>query len=328
MTSAVGGMLGQLYATNVGAQGAEAWRFVMFSVGVFSVLVGVANLFMAREPRRAHEIAGARRGAHNGNGESEGTGVRVRRVMSTTWQSVKMVLSVPTFVMIVVQGIVGTFPWNAIVFMTHYLQLIGMSGFSASFLMAGFLGATAVGGLLGGVIGDAVGSRFPLHGRILTAQFSVAIKLPFVVLLLRGLPLNGAPSTVATYGLVMFVMGILASWAAPACNNPIFAEIVPSTHRNLVYAFDRSFEGAIAACGAPIVGWLAQEFGYVGSVHVTGNPLLDLPNAHALSNALLVCLMIPWALCFCIYMGLHWTYKRDKENARVLEKQALQLEQC
>ncbi len=36
---------------------------------------------------------------------------------------------------------------------------------------------------------------------------------------------------------------MLTSWAAPACNNPLFAEIVPPDMRNLVYAFDRSFEG-------------------------------------------------------------------------------------
>ena len=33
--------------------------------------------------------------------------------------------------------------------------------------------------------------------------------------------------------------------------------------RTLVYAFDRSLEGALAACGAPLVGYLAQHaFGF------------------------------------------------------------------
>ena len=43
------------------------------------------------------------------------------------------------------QGIVGSTPWNAMVFFTLYLQLLGMSDFAASLLMAVFLGGTAVG---------------------------------------------------------------------------------------------------------------------------------------------------------------------------------------
>ena len=41
------------------------------------------------------------------------------------------------------------------------------------------------------------------------------------------------------YGGLLAVMGVLISWAAPACNNPIFAEIVPPHLRNMIYSFDR-----------------------------------------------------------------------------------------
>ena len=44
---------------------------------------------------------------------------------------------------------------------------------------------------------------------------------------------------------------------------PSFAQIVPPDLRNLVYAFDRSFEMAIAALAAPVVGILAEHvFGF------------------------------------------------------------------
>ena len=36
----------------------------------------------------------------------------------------------------------------------------------------------------------------------------------------------------------------------------MFADIVPEQLRSTVYAFDRSFEGAVAACAAPLVGKL------------------------------------------------------------------------
>ena len=61
------------------------------------------------------------------------------------------------------------------------------------------------------------------------------------------LPHNGDPTTVAMYGVTMVLCGLLKSWAAPACNNPVFAEIVPGHLRTLVYSFDRCQSGLIAA---------------------------------------------------------------------------------
>ena len=46
------------------------------------------------------------------------------------------------------QGIVGAIPWNALVFMTLYLQLLGFTDFQSSLLSAIFLGGTALGGAL------------------------------------------------------------------------------------------------------------------------------------------------------------------------------------
>lgn len=45
------------------------------------------------------------------------------------------------------QGIVGTTPWLALVFITLWLQLLGFSDFSASLLVAAFLAANAAGKL-------------------------------------------------------------------------------------------------------------------------------------------------------------------------------------
>lgn len=65
------------------------------------------------------------------------------------------------------------------VFLTLYFQLLGMSDFAASLQMALLLGSTALGGLLGGWIGDKAAMRYPDHGRILVCQFSVAVGIPF-----------------------------------------------------------------------------------------------------------------------------------------------------
>ena len=109
----------------------------------------------------------------------------------------------------------------------------------------------------------------------LVASILKQAKLP----LLQGLPLDGASGTVATYGLLLGCMGLLISWAAPACNNPIFAEIVPPHLRTMIYAFDRSFESAIAASAAPLVGILAEKvFGWeVGPPHPQSSPCTTCP---------------------------------------------------
>jgi hypothetical protein len=51
----------------------------------------------------------------------------------------------------------------------------------------------------------------------------------------QGLPYNGEPATIVLYGSVLVWMGLTISWAAPACNNPVFAEIVPPELRNMIY---------------------------------------------------------------------------------------------
>jgi hypothetical protein len=44
---------------------------------------------------------------------------------------------------------------------------------------------------------------------------------------------------------VITAFALLTAWPAPCCNNPAFAEIVPPAQRNLIYAFDRCFEGGL-----------------------------------------------------------------------------------
>ena len=79
----------------------------------------------------------------------------------------------------------GSIPWNALLFFTLYLQLIGMSDFSASLLVSLFFGAVALGNLLGGWVGDKAASRFPNAGRIAVTQFSVFIGIPLSWLLVK-----------------------------------------------------------------------------------------------------------------------------------------------
>lgn len=87
------------------------------------------------------------------------------------------------------------------------------------------------------------------------------------------------------------LLGLCCSWCG-VCNSVMFAEMVPESLRTQVYAFDRSFEGAVGACGAPLVGIVAERwFGFVGSVASAAAAEGErAAAAKALSNALYVCL--------------------------------------
>jgi hypothetical protein len=95
----------------------------------------------------------------------------------------------------------------------------------------------------------------------------------------------------------------------------------------------RSFEGALAALGAPLVGTIAQNvFHFPVNDHSyscrDGQPVSSgdeqrASKATALGNAMLLCMIIPWLLCLFIYAGLHWTYPKDR---RALPPRVLQRE--
>ena len=47
----------------------------------------------------------------------------------------------------------------------------------------------------------------------------------------------------------LVALGITCTWTAAGCNNPLFADIVPSRLRSLIYALDRCFEMMLASAG-------------------------------------------------------------------------------
>ncbi len=66
----------------------------------------------------------------------------------------------------------------------------------------------------------------------------------------------------------------------------------------------RCFEGALAACAAPLVGKLAERmFGFSGAATRSGDVNKDLERARALGSSLLVFLIVPWTLCLIFYSG-------------------------
>jgi hypothetical protein len=86
------------------------------------------------------------------------------------------------------QGVMGSIPWQGMVFFTLWLQLKGLSDGAAAGVYAMFLTGTAFGGALGGFLGDRASLVSPSHGRIFISQISVAMGLPLSFLIIKVLP--------------------------------------------------------------------------------------------------------------------------------------------
>ncbi|XP_022741611.1 uncharacterized protein LOC111293049 isoform X2 [Durio zibethinus] len=307
--SVIGGFLAVLIApiTFIGIPG---WRIAFHLVGLISIIVGILVYLFANDPH------------FSDSGKKSSNEISNRSLSSEVKdlvQEAKTVIKIPSFQIIVAQGVTGSFPWSALSFAPMWLELIGFSHEKTAFLIAMFVIATSVGGLFGGRMGDFLSTRLPNSGRIILAQISSASAIPLAAILLLVLPDD--PSTGVIHGLVLIILGFCISWNAPATNNPIFAEIVPEKSRTSVYALDRSFESILSSFAPPLVGILAQHvYGYKPILKGSSESekiATDRENAASLAKALYTAVGIPMALCCFIYSFLYCNYPRDRDRAQM-----------
>ncbi|KAF3445801.1 hypothetical protein FNV43_RR10978 [Rhamnella rubrinervis] len=318
--SIVGGLCSILIAPTT-FMGIPGWRVSFHIVGIISVIVGILVRLYAKDPHFPTEAKPSNQVS------SKSFWSEVKELA----KEAKTVIKIPSFQIIVAQGVTGSFPWSALSFAAMWLELTGFSHNKTAFLIGLFVIATSLGGLFGGTMGDILSMRLPNAGRIILAQISSASAIPLAAVLLLALPED--PSTAFIHGLVLVIVGFFISWNAAATNNPIFAEIVPEKSRTSVYALDRSFESVLSSFAPPVVGLLAQHvYGYKPiskGLSASEEIATDRGNAAALAKALYAAIGIPMALCCFIYSFLYFTYPRDKERARMealIESEMLQIE--
>eukprot|EP00850_Spirogloea_muscicola_P000242 SM000001S04644 [mRNA] locus=s1:1445245:1447346:- [translate_table: standard] len=315
-----GGMMATIMAAN-SYWGIAGWRAAFLLVAAVSAIIGWLVLVFVIDPRGHPKLQSQAAAGKGSSNLLQGAGNKSSRSMwRQMWQGMSIVLRVPTFQLIVAQGVVGSLPWQAMVFFTMWFQLVGFGHEGAATLMGIFSIGNAFGNYLGGWCGDRAARLFPDAGRIMCAQFSAFMGIPFSYLLLIRLPQS--PEYYNHYAITLFFMGLLISWCQACANNPIFAEIVPTQHRTSIYAIDRAFEGSVAALAAPAVGILAERvFGYRADMVVPeeGSP----QEARALSRGLFSCMAVPFGLCCLLFSTLYYTYSRDRNRASEGKKQGL-----
>jgi predicted MFS family arabinose efflux permease len=271
----------------------HGWRLAFALVASASIMLAFAIFFFMPEPPRRQ--------------------VDTLPTIGGEIEKLRRYLRIPTFRVIVLQGLFGCIPWSALSFTIFYFQYVGISDFGASFLFALCMGGGAIGGVVGGYVGDYLAKLSPLHGRAICAQISVFAGIPLIFIVFAGIP--RAPEYYNTYAIMIFSFGVMASWCSSGVNRPILAEIVEEGDRASVFAWLITIDGSFAALlGAPMVGFLAENvFGYHPSQQIIANmaPGHRHINADALGHALLWCCILPWVLCLICFSFLHVTYGKD-----------------
>ncbi|MFQ6634196.1 hypothetical protein Gotur_011769 [Gossypium turneri] len=310
LVGTLGGIGGGVVATVMAGQqfwGTPGWRCAFILMATLSSFIGLLVFLFVVDPRKTVSVNhDARINLERDELVEKGNG-RVSSVWSESWMATKAVIKIPTFQIIVLQGIIGSLPWTAMVFFTMWFELIAA-------LLSLFAIGCAMGSFLGGVIADRLSQIYPHSGRIICAQFSAFMGIPFSLFLLKVIPQS--VSSYYTFAITLFMMGLTISWNATAANGPMFAEVVPSKHRTMIYAFDRAFEGSFSSFAAPLVGILSEKmFGYDSK---SIDPINGSPReAFALSRGLLSMMAIPFGLCCLCYTPLYKLFRRDRENVRL-----------
>ncbi|KAL3621745.1 hypothetical protein CASFOL_034405 [Castilleja foliolosa] len=310
--SIIGGLISVLLAST-SFNGIPGWRIAFHLVGLLSVFIGILVRLFANDPRFVNPDGTLKKN------QDDHPPKPFREEVNDLIKEAKAVIKVPTFQLLVAQGVSGSFPWSALSFVPMWLELMGFSHGTTAVILTVFSVAGSLGGLFGGKMGDVLARRLPNAGRIILSQISSGSAIPLAAILMLGLPDD--PSTAVMHGFVFFVTGFFISWNAPATNNPIFAEIVPERSRTSIYALDRSFESVLSSFAPPVVGLLAQHvYGFKpppkGSV---GLKAIDTnkENAASLGKALYTAIGIPMTICCAFYSFLYCTYPKDRDRARM-----------
>ncbi|KFK30298.1 hypothetical protein AALP_AA7G243500 [Arabis alpina] len=302
----IGGIGGGVVATVMAGfefWGIPGWRCAFIMMATLSGVIGLLVLLFVVDPRK--NIEQEELMVHKTNSTS---------VWNDSVVAIKAVVKVRTFQVIILQGIVGSLPWTAMVFFTMWFELIGFDHNQTASLLGLFATGGALGTFTGGIIADKMSRIFPNSGRVSCAQFSASMGIPFSIILLKVIPQN--TDSYSIFSITLFLMGFSITWCGSAVNAPMFAEVVPPKHRTMIYAFDRAIEGSFSAIAAPMVGILSEKmFGYdsKGIDPLKGSSVRE---AAALSKGLLSMMTIPFGLCCLFYTPLHFVFQKDREKAK------------
>merc|ERR1712228_801856 len=239
-----------------------------------------------------------------------------------------LLCNTPTFLILVVQGCFGGLPWSALHFRGFFFETAGLPKEEVTPIMTtiGFVGI--FGGGFSGWLSDRLTMIWPMHGRIINAEFSVYGGIPFAFLTFSSTFAPSAESAFVYFFTLQVLMHLICGGVGGGTNAPILSQLAEPEERALVIAWQASLEGSIASFGPVIFTTLNNVFGYDSRCN---NPCTAPAecgpvdeNRDAAGAALVFTSSVPWVICGALYTSLHYFYPRDME--RIFERRRLENE--
>ncbi|KAK9843442.1 hypothetical protein WJX81_002901 [Elliptochloris bilobata] len=317
----------------------EGWRVVYFAAAALGLITALVAALFISEPRYADRAPW--RGADPASNPSinscadphSSQELRARRPRWSCEAAAGFaqefaghlwaVARTPSFLVILVEHI-SSLTRAATGYQLLYMQMLGFSDGTASGIAIGVTLGAALGQLAGGATGDALSRRWPNAARPFSNQLSLALTVPLIFLVLKGMPASSAHATGVpgsadkwawAYGLLLLLSTLLGTWCN-ANNQAIMAMVIPSPLRTTAYALDSCIAGVLGFASTPLVGLLAQHAGYRQSFDVDMPPAEAaaeaVRNARALENSLLLLILVACGAKFVVYTALYWTIRRDR----------------
>jgi MFS family permease len=267
-------ILGQVIAPMIGG-----WRSVFYITGALGLVVALLIYFGVKEMPR-------------GKAEPEFENMAEMATFRFSWAEAKEIFKKRTMWFIFLQGFVGVFPWNVIIFFFFgYLETErGYDSDAIIGTMAPVILILAAGYFVGGSIGDFLFKRTK-KGRILIASAGVLLGALFIYLAMTT-PLD-KPNQFFIFMCLTAIFMPLSSANVIATVYDVTVPEVRSTAQAIEYFVENS--GAVTApalTGAIIVASGDRTF------------------------AILSICVIAWVLCFFFYLGALFTIEKDTNALR------------
>jgi MFS family permease len=289
--------------------GFAGWRVSIMAVAVFSAAVGLLVNFNIRETN-TEELAEKRR--------QQGFFSTFVKNLPKVWSLFKY----PTFVLVLCQGAPGTAPWTVFPFFTQWLELSCFTNKEAGWIYSAFGWGNAFSSLASGYLLNLVAKRFPDHGPPSLANFSVGIGFPFLALVLMVLPTPPDMDMGGPYMGAYFTTFLFFGLGAAMCgviNKKVFSDIVPPAIFTYVFAIDQLIENTLGSLAPLSVGVLTDVvFGYNKDAVKEGT--CQPSEAKKLGKGMFWVCNFAWIICFSVYIGMHWTYPRDRRRQLALRR--------
>jgi len=206
-------------------------------------------------------------------------------------------------------------PWSALQFRGFFFETAGLTKEQVTTIMTtiGFVGI--FGGGFSGWLSDVLTIKWPMHGRIFNAEFSVYGGIPFAFFTFSSLTAPTDETAFVYFMSLSVAMHLICGGVGGGTNAPILSQLAKPDERALVIAWQASLEGSIAAFGPVIFTSLLDYFGYDPACN---DPCTRPPtcgseddNKNAAGNALVFTSSVPWLVCGALYTSLHYFYPRD-----------------